>query len=81
MPVTPAHVDDNSRALVTQNRREEALRIRAGAREFVGVTYAGRLDLDQHFARPRPVQLHGLDHQRCACSMRDGSTNVHDSLR
>ena len=77
---TGTDVNDDAGALVTQDRREQAFRIATGTREFVGVSNAGRLDLDQHFARLRSVKLHRLDNQRCPGSMRDSSTNVHDVL-
>src|SRR5437667_211156 len=56
-----SHLDHHARALVAENRREQALGVGARAREFVGVANAGRLDLDQHLAGLRPLQLHGLD--------------------
>ena len=37
--------------------REQALGIGARARELVGVADAGGLDLDQHLARPRALEL------------------------
>src|SRR3569623_1487429 len=52
---TRAHLDDNARSFVTEDRREHPLGIRARARELVGVTDAGRLDLDAHLARFRIV--------------------------
>src|SRR5438094_1416336 len=55
------HLGHHACALVSENRREQALGVGARARELVGVADAGRLDLDQHFARLRPLQLHGLD--------------------
>jgi hypothetical protein len=58
------HVDDDPRALVAEDHREEALGICAGARELVGVADAGRLDLDEHLARARPVEVHLFDGQR-----------------
>src|SRR5438552_7444254 len=56
-----AGLDHDARALVAENRREQTLRVGPRAREFVGMANAGRLDLDQHFAGLRPLQLHGLD--------------------
>ena len=44
-------IDHDARAFMAENDREQSFRIRSGAREFVGVADAGRLDLDQHLAR------------------------------
>ena len=56
-----AHLDDDPGALVPQDRREQAFRIGSGKRELVGVADTGSLDLDQHLARLRPLQLHCFD--------------------
>ena len=61
-----ADVDDDARALVAEDRREEALGIGAGERELVGVADAGGLDLDQHLAGLRAFEVDGLDGQRLA---------------
>ena len=47
-----AHIDHHARALMAEDRREQAFGIGARAGEFVGVADAGGLDLDQHLARP-----------------------------
>ena len=57
-------LDHHAGALVTEDRREQALGIGAGQRELVGVADPGRLDLDQHLAGFRPLELHGLDRER-----------------
>ncbi len=44
----------DARAFVAENHREQPLRIRARARELIGVTDARGLQLDQHLARLRP---------------------------
>src|SRR5713101_6783695 len=75
-----ARVDHHARALVAENRREQALGVGTRAREFVGMADAGRLDLDQHFAGLRSLQLHGLDGEWCARFMGDGCANIHGSL-
>ena len=59
-----ADLDHDARALVSEDRREEPLGIGARERVGVGVTDAGRLDLDQHLAGARPVELDGLDGER-----------------
>jgi len=43
------------------------------------MTDASRLDLDQHFAGLRALQLHRLYRQRRACLMRERCTNIHGS--
>ncbi len=73
-------VDDDARAFVPEDRRKEPFRIGARARELVGVADAGRLDLDQHLAGLRAVELHGLDDERRSCAMGNGGTDVHDEL-
>ncbi len=76
--VTPASdVDDDARALVTEDRRKQTLGIGARAREFVGVADAGRLDLDQHLAGLRPRQLHGFDGQGRSCLVSHRCANIH----
>ena len=47
-----ADLDDDARALVPEDDREQALGVCARAGELVGVADARRLDLDQHLARP-----------------------------
>ena len=56
-------VDHDARTFVTQNRRKQALRIRARAGKLIRVTYPAGLDLHQDFARFGPVQIHGDDFQ------------------
>ena len=82
-------VDDDARALVSEDDGKESLRIGAGARELVRVTHAGRFDLDEHFAGPRPLQLDLFDDERlprlvcngCACSHGSPLWSVMASLR
>src|SRR6185312_10528988 len=70
-------VDDDPRPFVSEDGGEQSLGIAACAREFIGVTDAGCLDLDQHLARFRPRQLNGLDGQGCACLVSDRCANIH----
>ena len=70
-------VDDDARALVPEDRREDALRVRAGQGEVVGVADAGGLDLDQHLAGLRSFELNGHDLQRLAGLGGDCGANVH----
>jgi hypothetical protein len=64
----PRHLalQHDARALVAQHGGEQAFRVGAGQREVVGVADAGGLDLDQHLAVARPLQVQGLDAQRGA---------------
>ena len=73
-------IDDDARALVAEDRREQAFGIRAGARELIGVADAGGLDLDQHFAGPRTVEIHGDDFERLARGVGDCSLRFHLAL-
>ena len=73
------HVHDDAGALVPENHRKQALRIRAGAGEFVRVTHAARADLHQYFAGLRAVQIHRDHFKRPSGSMRNGSLGLHAS--
>jgi hypothetical protein len=59
-----ADVDHHARPLVPEDHREEPLGIGTRARELVGVADARRLQLDQHLASLRAVELDLLDDQR-----------------
>ena len=52
-----ADVDHDARALVAEDRGEQAFRIGARERELIGVADAGGLDLDQHLAGPRAFEV------------------------
>jgi hypothetical protein len=67
----------HARALVPEDHREQTFRIGARARELVGVTHAGRLQLDQHLARFRPLQVHRFDDERLALLIRNGCLGLH----
>src|SRR5256885_4633382 len=73
------HVHDDAGALVPENHRKQALRIRAGAGEFVRVTHAARADFHQYFAGLRAVQIHRDHFKRPSGSMRNGSLGLHAS--
>ena len=64
---------------VAEDRREQPLGIGARARELVGVADAGRLDLDQHLAGLRALELDLLDDQRLARLVRHGRACLHGS--
>ena len=70
-------VDDDAGTLVTEDDREQTLRVGARTREFVRVTYAGGLDLDENFPRARSVEVDGLDDERLAGLVADGGTSFH----
>ncbi len=44
---------------MTEDRRKQPFGIGAGQCEFIGVADTGGLDLDQHFALARPLELNG----------------------
>ena len=72
-----ADVDHDARAFMAEDRRKQAFRIGAGQCEFIGVADAGGLDLDQHFAFARPLELDGGYFQRLSGSNGDGGANIH----
>ena len=79
--VTPGpDVDDDPRTFVSEDDREQALRIGARAGEFVGVTDAAGLDLDQHLAGLRPLEIDRHDFQRLARGISNGSFRFHATL-
>jgi hypothetical protein len=74
-----ADIDDDTGAFMAEDGREQAFRIGARQRELVGVADAGRLDLDQHFAGARPVQLNGHDFEWLASLHGNSGAYVHSS--
>ena len=72
-----ADLDHDSRALVPEDGGEQPFGVGAGEGELVGVTDAGRLDLDQHLAGLRSREGHGLDGQRLACLVGDRGSGFH----
>jgi hypothetical protein len=62
-----ADVAHHARALVSQDRREDAFRIGARQGVVIGVANAGGLHLDQYLAGLRPLQFDLFDRQRLAC--------------
>jgi len=75
-----AGLDDDTGALVPENRREQPFRIGAGQREFIGVADAGRLDLKEDLSGARTVELDGGYFKRFAGRKRDGGANIHKSF-
>ena len=49
---------------MAEDGRKQAFRVGARQRVVVGVADAGRLDLHQHLARTRPVEVDLFDGQR-----------------
>ena len=74
-------IDHDARALMAEDRGKQALRIGARERERVGVADAGGLDLDQHLARLRPLEIDRLDGQRRSRPMRHRRAHFHAVLR
>src|SRR3954463_1885459 len=72
-----ADIDHHPRAFVTEDHWEQTLGICAGASELVGVTHAARLDLDQHLAITRPVEIDRGDFERFAGGVGDGGLSLH----
>src|SRR5262245_28870632 len=74
---TGAGFYDDTGPFVTQHSWEEAFGIGARQREFIGVTHAGRFDLDHHLPFLGTVELNGFDRQWLAGFERNGCTYVH----
>jgi hypothetical protein len=68
-------LDDHACALMTENGGKQPFRIGARQREVIGVTDARRLDLDQHFAGARTLEIDLDDLQRLSCLEGDGGTS------
>src|ERR1700730_13478741 len=77
---TGSHLLDDASALVTQNRREQTLRVAPGQREGVGVADSGRDDLDQDLARLGRGHIHLLDRQWPTGSPGDGGSGFHGGI-
>ena len=75
-----AHLHHHAGAFVAENRREQTLGIGAGEGVFVGVADAGRLDLDQHLAFARAVELDGFQAQLVAGLAGHGCARLHHSV-
>ena len=78
MTCAGADLDDDTGALVPENRREQPFRIGAGQSEFVGVADARCLDLNQDLAGARTVELDSGDFKGFAGCKRDGCANIHE---
>ena len=72
------HVDDDSGTLMSQDHREETLRVSARARELIRVAHTARLDLDQNLPVLGACQIHRDDLERLARGVRDRCFYFHD---
>ena len=72
-----ADIDHDARAFMAEDRRKQSFGIGARQGEFIGVADAGGLDLDQHFAFARSLELDGCYIQRLACGGGNGGANIH----
>ena len=72
-----AGLDHHARALMPEDRGEKPLGVLARERVGVGMTYAGRFDLDQHFALPGAVEIDGFDLERSAGLVCDSRLDLH----
>jgi hypothetical protein len=73
-------LDHHAGAFMTEYRGKQAFGIGARAREFVGMADAGRLDLDQHLAGFRPLELNRFDGKRRTGFMRNRCSHLHTCL-
>src|SRR5216683_7682853 len=67
----------HARSLMAEDRRKKALGVLARERVSVGMTYATRLDLDQHLALSGSVEIDGLDLERGAGLVCDSRLDLH----
>ena len=72
-----ADLADDARALVAEDRREDAFAVEAVERVGVGVADAGRHDLDQHFALLGPLEVDLDDLERLLGFEGDGGAGLH----
>ncbi|MNE13881.1 hypothetical protein D3C80_1067320 [compost metagenome] len=72
-----ADIDDDACAFMAENGRKQAFRVRAREGEIVGVADPGGLDLDQHFAGLRAVELNRHHFQRFTCLNGNSGADIH----
>src|ERR1700733_2058492 len=70
-------IDDDAGTLVAKNHRKQSFRVRARAGEFIGMANAGRLELDEHFAGLRSIEIDRHDLQRLAGRVTNSSFGFH----
>src|SRR5690606_23625046 len=63
---------------VPEDGREDPVGISARQRELIGVTDAGRLDLDHDLTGPRAFEIHINDFQRFSGLKSNGGASAHD---
>src|SRR5882724_3792357 len=73
-------LDHDAGALMPQNRGEQSFGVGTRERELVGVTDAGRFDLDHHFASLWPVEVDLHDLQRLGLLYCDRGAGLHRLL-
>ena len=76
-----ADLDHHARALVAEDRGEQALGIEPVQGVGVGVADTGGLDLDQDLARLRPLQVQLHDLERLLRCKGDGGAGLHADFR
>ena len=62
-----AGIDHHTGALMPEDGREDAFRVGARQRELIGMAHTRGLDLDQHFAGARTVEVNLHDLKWLAC--------------
>ena len=75
-----AHLADNAGTLVTEDRGENAFAVEAVQRVGVGVANPRRLDLHQHLAGLRTLQIKLHNLKRLLRLKRDGGACLHLAL-
>ena len=71
----------HARALVTQDRREQALRVFAGEGKRIRVTNTGGFNFDQDFSLPGSIKFNGFNAKGFSGLKGHGSLDVHDCLQ
>ena len=77
---TGANVDNDAGTFVAEDRREQSFGIGPRQRVVVRVTNAGRLDLNQHLAGTRSVEIDVFDRQWLSSRPGHGRARLHRSL-
>jgi hypothetical protein len=70
-------LDDDARALVAEDGREEPLGVGAAARELVGVANTGGLQLDEDLTGFGPFEIDFFDNQGFSGFVGDGGARFH----
>ncbi len=75
------YIDHDACAFVPENRREQSFRVGAGQGVLIGMADSGSLDLHQHFARLRALEIDFLDGQGRPCFPCNCGFGFHDRRR